>query len=277
MFEALKKSDASVDELATAFVESEALEGRLQEETERLYLNLMEIQKDFLEPGQEASKELKDARAEFQDATIRLDAVRHGQDKLKSRIAERLPIEAEQRLSDIDILYEGLDKDRDRLFKEFLKVVAKAVAIKEEIEWREFYPGPDGEYKERLPSIALDYNLMDEAQVQFLIKHIERYRAKSSVQSRAESIKGKQEDLSGEIGKLQNMMDEFKPELEVENVLNKFRPTEPEEAESQETQQQEGEKNTTSGLSYDHDVKPDYGDDNREFIDGGVGFVVTPG
>ncbi len=252
MFSILKNQDATCEDMAKAFVKAEAFEKQLKDEQAKAYENLMDIQKDFLDPGKKGSKALKDARAAFEDVTIRLDACRHGQQQLNERIADRLPVEAKNRTEKIHSEYADLENQKKTKFREFLRVAAQAVAIHEEINWREIFHDDRGNYSERLPSLKIDaHNLQDDDLVCFM-KEVEQQRKKSSVKKYADSFKAKQDHLSEELYKLEKLLDEYDPETEVENLLNSFRPKEvkPETTEVDH----EGYKKSSPVLSYSQGV-----------------------
>ena len=225
MFQILKDPEASSEDLGRAYIEAEQIRQELEEAKGQAYEHLMDLQKDLLGPGGKPCRELKTVRGKFEDLAIRCDACTHGLEQLRSRIGERLEMEAKERLAAIGKELKELQGEKRQLYETFLDAAARVVVLKEELDWRELvYSSQTGACGEAVPKLKVETHVMSSDMIELFIGRVKKYREESSVQSFADSLKGRQSFLSDEETRLQDLLQGFDPDVEVQRFLDRFKP-----------------------------------------------------
>lgn len=134
MFEVLKNTESTMAELAAAYVTAMKKRESLETTLRQHYEALMDLQKDFLDPDTKESKELKEARLQYENSTLKLDSCLYGLKQIKDRMIEQLPIESQQRREAVSREIKGVRDREKELMKRYLQKIAEAIVIEEEIK-----------------------------------------------------------------------------------------------------------------------------------------------
>ncbi|MCK4425155.1 MAG: hypothetical protein KAV69_00285 [Deltaproteobacteria bacterium] len=253
MFEILKDSEASVESLSRAYVEAMTFEKKLEGEKAEAHRALMIEQRDYLDPGTKPSKKLIAAKDRWQDTCNKIEAVPYGKGELKARIADRLGVDAKQRLEQITKELAAVSSEEKELREAFLSMAAKAAVLKEQIKGRSLLSDSQGRVTSGVPSLKVELHLLDGADGAFYARQIERFRQESG-QDFSETIRGRRDTLVLERAELKESL-QSNPAEEAQRLLDKLiPPPTPEPAEP------ESRKTSEFTIDYDKIGGPDYGE-----------------
>lgn len=135
MFKVLHNPEATCKQLANAHKQAVEAEQGLKTEQERAYTALLDIQKNHLADSKE-SKQVKDALAAYEIYKIKHESCLYGMEQLKTKMVERLPVEAKQRIEQIEAETEILLSRKKELHEKYLLAVAETELILNKIEGR---------------------------------------------------------------------------------------------------------------------------------------------
>ena len=201
MFEVLKNRESTMEDLAQACVKVMKMQETLETALRQDYRVLMDLQKDCLDPEKKESKELKEARHNYESSCIKLDSYHYGMNKIKDRMIARLDMESKTRGEEIRQAMKALrEKERD-LMKRYLQKIAEALVIEEEIRGIAYVAlSRDGSLTESpLRNTRLELLSIEDAH--FLKEEIKRHR-----QPDGKSIQLQISNLSAELSRLEKVL-----------------------------------------------------------------------
>jgi hypothetical protein len=134
-FKTLYDKAATVDQLATAYVELEHLGKECQARFKKAHNEYVELTMRSL-AGEKC--DLTTANNLVNELSAELDAYKKGMDIIMRVMEHRIPIETKDRIQTIECEYLQLKEVKNQLVKEFLEAAAKAVVIKEKISGIEY-------------------------------------------------------------------------------------------------------------------------------------------
>lgn len=258
MFEILKDSNASVEDLTAAYTQAMTFEKKLEGEKAEAHRALMIEQRDCLDPGTKPSKKLTAAKERLENISSKIEAVQFGMEELKARIADRLQVESQERLKQIAKELSAVSSEEERLQKEFLSLAAGAVVIQEKIKGQSLLSDSRGYVTAGIPSLKVELHLLDGSDGTFYSQEVKRFRQESGAQSFSETITGRRDDFVQEQAKLEKMLS-ADPAEEVERLLDKLDPPAP----TPEPTEPEPRKTSEFTIDYDRIGAPDYGEGER--------------
>ena len=133
MFKLLHNPEATCKQLANAHKQAAQAEQGLKTERDRAYTALLDIQKNHLADSKE-SKQVKDVLAAYEIYKIKHESCLYGMEQLKTKMVERLPVEAKQRIEQIEAETEILLSRKKELHEKYLLAVAETELILNKIE-----------------------------------------------------------------------------------------------------------------------------------------------
>jgi hypothetical protein len=264
MFEILKDQNANSTELAETYVQAKKLEEDLSTEKLEIHQKLMELQVASF--NAKPDKKLLSLKTEMDALIIRLDACRFGREQLKTRIADRLKVEARGRLEVIDQELSSLSSEEKELNQKYLDSAARTAVIRESIRGQALSHDTRGNYQTSIPNLEIKLHLMDLEDGKFYSERVEYYRTKSGPQTFSDSVRGRQSDLSQERDRLEKSL-QSEPLKNAEELLSKLIPPKPEPEPAVE-----GRKTQTFFKDYSN-LAPDY-EEGQELPFKGVGEVL---
>ena len=252
MFSILKNRNASVRDLTAAYTQAMKFEEKLRTEQTQAKRDLVSLQLECLE--KKPSKDFLSAKDRLDNISSKIEAVQFGREELRARIADRLGVEARERLEIIEQELKSLAAKEEELNQKFLDSAARTAVLKEQIKGQALSHDSRGNYQVTTPSLEVKLHLMDMGDGKIYSERIEYYRKESPAQSFSDSVRGKQSGLTEERMKLEKML-ATAPAEEAQRLLNKLiPPPAPEPAEP------ESRKTSEFTVDYDKIGGPDYGD-----------------
>jgi hypothetical protein len=224
MFSILENQGASCDELAKGIIRIEKYEKEKLEEYKKVRSRVVTLQQKILSVGdvKGPEKEFQQARSEMTNLEIVLEACTNGVSALRERIIQKMPDEARKRLSTNEKRFQKLSDEEDRLFDVFLVCMAKTVVAWEKIYGvKKSYDSHKGELRDDFPNVPeLKYSSlgMNDDRVKRYLDEISKERARANGY---QAIKDRKENLLSENDNLNQIIDSYKPDAEIEKLLTK--------------------------------------------------------
>jgi len=223
MFEILNDSSASPEVMAKGYIEIEnALKG-FQEEHTGIYDRVIELQQQALS-GKGVSKDLGKAKKELEAVSIKIEACQRGMAVLRDRMAEAIPVYAQERWEAIGTEYEDLSAKKVNQMKDALRIAAKCLVLFEEITGPEIsYNDSTGETRLVAPSLKVEWAKLESNEKAFFENEVIACRDRSTAKGYLQTTNCKLSDLGTERQKIEEMLDAYDPEREVEKMIGRFR------------------------------------------------------
>lgn len=278
MFNILKDENATAAQLTEAFLFFESKGAEIVAKAEKVHAALVELQQKSWS-GQNVAKPLKEAKAEYEDLSLQLEAAADAHDKLKRRLGARLKCEMEARILEIDREQEKLSKERKRARNEYLRACAKAAVLRERIEGLDMSFSNMGIATVRLPAPKIDFTQLHGDERHFYEAAVKEARGKEipdhpQPSEIPESLAGKSSGLCSEKDKIEKALDVYDPELAVEKHLREAGSKAfslPEPAPEEPFQMSTGTMSVSSGHT---DDPPGY-ENGHKVIDGDLSWGRT--
>lgn len=204
MFEILKDSEANVKDLTAAYLQAMKFEEILKTEQTEVKKDLVSSQLDCLQ--KKPSKVFLSAKEQLGNISTKIEAVRFGREELKTKIADRLGVEAKQRLEQIKEELELVASEEKELQASFLSMAAKAAVLRESIQGQALSHDTRGNYQVTTPSLEVKLHLMDLEDGKIYSDRVEHYRKELQVGSFGGTIRGRRDDLVGERDQLERLL-----------------------------------------------------------------------
>ena len=249
MFKILKNMEASSGELAEAYANTLKIEGKLESERAEAKHEMLSLQ---VEAFGKQNKKLQAVKAKMDDLGLRIEALHYGQQELKTRIADRLQVEARQRLEEIEGELDSLAIEERKFQEAFLSMAAEAVVLKEKIKGRSLLSDSQGAVTAGIPSLKVELHLLDSRDGAFYSQEVKRFRQEIGAQNFSETIWGRRDNLVQESDRLERRLS-GDPQEAAEELLNRLIPSpapEPDEPKSRKTSE--------FTIDYDKIGGPDY-------------------
>lgn len=216
MFKILKNESATVEELAQAFIQIQTFKATVEKEDQAVYDALVDLQQESLSGGNVAGR-IKKAKEGLSDTQTQLEACDQGMARIKARIGQLIPGEAEARIQTLESNFDTLKAEEAGAYKNFLKACAVAIAAREKIQGRAYSFSRTSEMIEDLPSLDIRaYHRMEHEDSVFLIDQVKKTR-KGGVDF--VPIKTRLESVSNEMNKLKDMLIDYEPEIQTDKAI----------------------------------------------------------
>ena len=175
------------------------------------------------------TKEFVSAKKKLDDISTRIEGCEFGRQQLKARIADRLGLEAKQRLEQIEEELATISDKEKELNQKYLDSAARTAVIRESIRGLTLSHDTRGNYQTSTPSLKVELHLMDLKDGEIYSDRVEHYRREMQVGSFGGTIRGRQDDLTQERNRLERSL-QSDPLANAEELLNRLNPPAPEPA-----------------------------------------------
>jgi len=255
MFSILKNPEATSEELAKTYGQSAMLQETLESEKMKIHEKLMELQVEAF--GKKQSKKIQSVKEEMDNINIRIEGCKFGQQQIKNRIAERLHVEAKQRLEEIEQELSEISGEKRQINQEFLNFAAKAAVLREKLKGITLTHDCKGNYQPCVPSLEVRISLMDQNDGEFYSKCVEHYRREIGVGDFSQTLRGRESILSDERERLEKLL-QSGPEGAAQDLLDKLCPPRQEPEPQAPPDEPESRKTSEFTIDYDKIGGPDY-------------------
>ena len=255
MFSILKNPEASSEELAEAYANALKFEEKLEAEKVEAKNEMLSLQIGCLEG--KPTKEFLKAKNKLDGISGKLEAVQFGREQLKTRIGERLRVEAQERLEEIEQELSEISGEKRQINQEFLNFAAKAAVLREKLKGITLTHDCKGNYQPCVPSLEVRISLMDQNDGEFYSKCVEHYRREIGVGDFSQTLRGRESILSDERERLEKLL-QSGPEGAAQDLLDKLCPPRQEPEPQAPPDEPESRKTSEFTIDYDKIGGPDY-------------------
>lgn len=219
-FKILGKKAATVDELAGAFAEIEAMKTDFEGQLSSSYGELLRWQQKAMAGAKGGSKALETAKETYRDVELQIAACTDALQQIRQRIVDAMPAHLQQRRADLEEQHRELSNQQDQLRREWLSVCAQAAVLAEKLRGQNFVHLRSGEMREGIPEPGLQFPALAHDEQ---LLYIEQIRKARETNADGGNFRAEMDQVSKELDRLERA----EAETEAARLIDSYRPAEP--------------------------------------------------